>query len=295
SDAPVKVPAGKWGAVYNCDIPFRTFDAAMRHIAETHKDLDYIIVTGDMESHDNWVYTREKTKDNIINITQVFVKYFPDTPIYEAVGNHEGVPQDSMGPHNMEDYENRGPTWLYNTLAGQWSRWITPESVKGVQYRASYVEYPSPGLKLISLNSDYCAIYNYYIYLNQTDPDGTLSWLVSELLASEQKGEKVHIISHIPAGDNYCIKGWAHNFYEIVNRFENTITAQFYGHTHYDHFEVYYDESNPAGRPTHFNFITPSLTTYSYVNPAYRIYTIDGGYEGASYTVLDTETYVTDL
>ncbi|GMR34411.1 hypothetical protein PMAYCL1PPCAC_04606, partial [Pristionchus mayeri] len=150
-------------------------------------------------------------------------------------------------------------------------------------------------LKLISLNSDYCAVYNYYLYLNQTDPDGTLSWLISELLSSEQKGEKVHIISHIPSGDNYCLKGWAHNFYEIVNRFENTIAAQFYGHTHYDHFQLYSDDSNPAGRPTHINFISPSLTTESYTNPAYRIYTIDGGYEGASYTVIDTETYATNL
>lgn len=30
-----------------------------------------------------------------------------------------------------------------------------------------------------------------YIYINQTDPDETLSWLVSELLQSEAKGEKV--------------------------------------------------------------------------------------------------------
>lgn len=58
------------------------------------------------------------------------------------------------------------------------------------------------------------------------------------------------------------------------------------------------------------------MTTLSSKNPAYRIYTIDGGYEGASYvsalihfttdrifnrkfvsfqTVLDAETYSTDI
>lgn len=47
--------------------------------------------------------------------------------------------------------------------------------------------------------------------------------------------------------------------------------------------KVFYEDSNPNGRPTHFNFITPSMTTLSSKNPAYRIYTIDGGYEGASY------------
>lgn len=46
---------------------------------------------------------------------------------------------------------------------------------------------------------------------------------------------------------------------------------------------MYYEDSDPNGRATHFNFISPSITTYSFTNPAYRIYTIDGGYEGATY------------
>lgn len=56
--------------------------------------LDYIIITGDKEAHNPWDYTREKTVSNIANITATLVKYFPTTPIYEAIGNHEGVPQD---------------------------------------------------------------------------------------------------------------------------------------------------------------------------------------------------------
>ncbi|GMT31292.1 hypothetical protein PFISCL1PPCAC_22589, partial [Pristionchus fissidentatus] len=295
SSSVIKSPAGKWGAVFNCDLPYRTFDVAMKHIAQTHKDLDYIVITGDFEAHDMWDYTKDKTKANIINVTATLNSYFPNTPIYESIGNHEAVPMDAMAPHAMDEYETRGPQWLYSILAEQWSKWISPESVQGVQYRASYVERPAPGLKLISINTVYCSAFNFYLYIDQTDPDGTLTWLVSELLDSEAKGEKVHIISHIPAGDDYCLKGWAHNFYEVVNRFENTIAAQFYGHTHNDHFQVYYDDSNPTGRATHFNFITPSITTYSFANPAYRIYTIDGGYEGASYTVIDAETYTTDL
>ncbi|GMR31696.1 hypothetical protein PMAYCL1PPCAC_01891, partial [Pristionchus mayeri] len=237
--AVVKSPAGKWGAVLeNCDLPYRTYEAAMKHISETHKDLNYIVITGDFEAHDLWDYSKEKTEANIANVTEVLVRYFPNTPIYESVGNHEAVPMDAMAPHNMDEYDTRGPTWLYNILADTWSRWITPESVKGVQYRASYVERPAPGLKLISINTVYCSAFNFYLYINQTDPDGTLTWLISELLDSESRGEKVHIISHVPAGDDYCLKGWAHNFFDIVNRFENTIAAQFYGHTHQDHFQV---------------------------------------------------------
>lgn len=32
---------------------------------------------------------------NIANFTQALIKYFPNTPIYESIGNHEGVPSDA--------------------------------------------------------------------------------------------------------------------------------------------------------------------------------------------------------
>ncbi|GMR40625.1 hypothetical protein PMAYCL1PPCAC_10820, partial [Pristionchus mayeri] len=294
-NSTIREPAGKWGALNNCDLPYRTFEAAMRHIAATHKDLDYIIITGDLQSHDEWDYTRENTAASIANITRALLEFFPSTPIYQAIGNHESAPCDAMAPHGMEEYYKRGPAWVYALLASAWSKWISPEAVKFVQYRASYVAYPAPWLKLISINSIYCSHHNFYMYINQTDPDGTLAWLIIELLDAETKGLKVHVISHIPPGDDSCLMGWSHNFYEIVNRFENTIAAQFYGHTHGDHFQMIFENSDPLGRPTHFNFIAPSLTTHTYKNPAYRIYTIDGGYAGASYTVIDAETYTTDI
>lgn len=37
-------------------------------------------------------------------------------------------------------------------------------------------------------------IFRSYIYINQTDPDSTLTWLISELMDSEAKGEKVIFI-----------------------------------------------------------------------------------------------------
>jgi len=252
-------------------------------------------VTGDFESHDPWDYTKEKTKANIENITATLLTYFPTTPIYEAVGNHEGVPQDAMAPRRMEEYEIRGPQWLYSILAKEWGNWLPLRAVTQVNYRASYSIRPYPGLKIVSLNTVYCSAYNFYLYLNQRDPDYTLQWLIEELLESEGMGERVHIISHIPAGDTYCLKGWSKNFYDIINRFESTIAAQFYGHTHQDHFQVYYENSDSNGRPSHFNWITPSITTGNWNSPAYRIYTIDGNYTGSTWTVLDAETFTTNL
>jgi len=277
-----------------CDLPFKTFENAMRHIAETER-LDYIIITGDKEAHDPWDYTKELTSANIRNISETLYRIFPTTPIFEAIGNHEGVPSDAMMPRTMEEYDKRGPQWLYSVLAETWEKYLNPLAVYQTNTRASYIIRPFANLKIISLNTVYCSMFNFFLYVDQVDPDGTLQWLIEQLLDSEARGEKVHIISHIPAGSSYCLRGWSANFYEVVNRFENTIAAQFYGHTHNDHFQVYYENSDPSGRPTHYNWIAPSLTTESGNYPAYRIYTIDGNYEGSTWTVLDAETYFANV
>lgn len=57
------------------------------------------------------------------------------------------------------------------------------------------------------------------IYLNQTDPDGSLSWLVKELFKCEYDGTFAHIMAHIPPSDLECLESWVINYYRIVNRF----------------------------------------------------------------------------
>ena len=65
-------------------------------------------------------------------------------------------------------------------------------------------------------------------------------------------------------------------------RYESTIAGQFHGHTHKDEYEVFYDLHNTS-RPVAMSYIGGSVTTYSYTNPGYRIYTIDGNYNGSSW------------
>ena len=117
--------------------------------------------------------------------------------------------------------------------------------------------------------------------LDYKDPFGLLPWLYDVLFDAEKNGEKVHIISHAPPGDHTAISGWGQNWAKIVDRFANTISAQFYGHTHNDQFIVWYDlETNSV--PINVGYVCPSVTTYTGLNPSYRIYTLDGPYEGAS-------------
>ena len=62
-----------------------------------------------------------------------------------------------------------------------------------------------------------------WLLLNSTDPAQELQWLIYELQSAELKGEKVHILGHIPPGHSDCLKVWSHNYYRIVNRWDGTL------------------------------------------------------------------------
>lgn len=50
-----------------------------------------------------------------------------------------------------------------------------------------------------------------------------------------------------------------------------------------------------AGRATNIAYIGPSLTSYWDLNPGYRIYYIDGDYNGSTRMVVDHETWILNL
>nr|CAD7446823.1 unnamed protein product [Timema bartmani] len=114
------------------------------------------------------------------------------------------------------------------------------------------------------------------------------------VLSAEFNGEKVHVIGHIPPGHSDCLKVWSRNYYKIINRYESTIIAQFFGHTHYDEFELFYDTTD-MGRVTSIAYVGPSVTPYYDLNPGYRIYYIDGDHKESTRAVVDHETWVMNL
>jgi sphingomyelin phosphodiesterase len=108
--------------------------------------------------------------------------------------------------------------------------------------------------------------------------------LASTLQQAETTGEKVHIIGHV--GPSSCLDSWRNNYYRIANRYESTIAGQFFGHTHSDEFHIMYDIDDPT-RAFSLTYMPGSATTYSFLNPGYRIYEVDGAYASSSYEVLN--------
>ncbi|CAM4318840.1 unnamed protein product [Caretta caretta] len=177
-------------------------------------------------------------------------------------------------------------------MAEAWEDWLPPEALETLRLGGFYTLQLRPGLRLVSLNMNFCSEANFWLLINATDPAGQLQWLVGVLQAAEGRQEKVHIIGHIPPA--HCMRSWSWNYYRIINRFEGTIAAQFFGHTHVDEFEMFYDEET-LSRPVSVAFVAPSVTTYINLNPGYRVYQLDGDYPGSSHMVLDHETFILNL
>lgn len=78
----------------------------------------------------------------------------------------------------------------------------------------------------------------------------------------------------------------------IIQRFDATIAAVFYGHTHKDEFEIAYsDYSNQAASTaTMISYIAPALTPTS-GNPTFRVYEVDP----VTFGVLDFTVYYTNI
>ncbi len=57
-------------------------------------------------------------------------------------------------------------------------------------------------------------------------------------------------------------------------RFAATIKGQFYGHTHFDEFKVFFNRVDK--RPSNVAHVGPSLTPFENLNYGYKIYHVDG-------------------
>ncbi|XP_011501160.1 PREDICTED: sphingomyelin phosphodiesterase-like [Ceratosolen solmsi marchali] len=284
--------AGKWGDYRKCDTPRRLLDNVLQHIAVTHKDIDYIIWTGDLPPHDIWNQTKEENLKNLQVTCKLIATYFEGIPIFPSVGNHESCPVDSYAPAFAPP--RKSMSWLYDQLSKEWSRWLPADTFETIRRGAFYSVLVKPKFRIISINGNYCSRNNFWLLLNSTDPMGELTWLVHELNMAEAKREKVHIIGHIPPGQPDCLKIWSKNYYNIINRYEGTIMAQFYGHTHYDEFEIFYDTKD-FKRAINVGYIAPSITPWENVNPAYRIYYIDGDHSETTRLIIDHETWTMNL
>ncbi|XP_017757885.1 PREDICTED: sphingomyelin phosphodiesterase 1-like, partial [Eufriesea mexicana] len=272
-----------------CDTPWHAITDALKHIKDIHQDIDVIYFTGDIIDHGVWETSKEGNIESLIKIYNYINNVFNDTIIYPILGNHEPNPLNQFAPKSITQ-NNLTTNWLYKLMADLWIEygWL-PESTRSTILQGGYYTVNSKKkFRIIALNTNVCYSYNWWLWYSPKDPDNQLQWLVNTLLEAEKNNEFVHILSHIPANSNSCLRTWKREYLRIINRFSHLIKAEFNGHTHNDEIAIFYNSNNEAKNVA---WNGGSITAYSKLNPNYKIYTVNC----SNYEVTDYQNWMYDL
>ncbi|KAI7863090.1 Metallo-dependent phosphatase-like protein [Spinellus fusiger] len=302
----ITTPASLWGA-YNCDTPISLIESMLEYIPTIEPNLAFGMLTGDLPPHEVWstlpINKTQGVQDDAYRLLHAHFDSFPliNTMLYPSVGNHESAPTNVFPlKHSRikieasKNYLNM--RWLYKSLSESWKGWLGSEALAQVERNSgSYTVKPVRGLKLISLNTNFCYTLNWWLYENPHtyDPNGILSWLVRQLQQSEDEEERVWIMGHVAPGDETCLHDYSNYYHQIVERYSpHVIAGQFFGHTHKDEFQVSYKhQTQTASNAISTVYIAPSVTPYLNTNPAFRIYKVDAD----TFEVYDAITYYAQL
>lgn len=268
---------GNWGG-HICDLPLRTLEAALQQIKAL--EPEFVMVTGDFPPHDIWNQSKSYNLEYQAMVSKAFRDAFPNTPIYVIFGNHACFPINQC-PFGT-DY------WLPKPFTQYWG--LNDLILLSLQTHAGYsVKHKLTNLRIIALDTNVFNAGDVYIANNNTNLMGQLDWIYSELLAAEKNKEQVYIMGHMPTGDVNALPEWAKHFNVLVDRFEYTIAGLFFGHSHDD--EIHIHRGVYTNLPTKVQWVAPSFTTYSNLNPSFRFFEVDND----SKVILDFQQYRLNL
>ncbi|KAF9356356.1 Sphingomyelin phosphodiesterase [Mortierella sp. AD094] len=279
--------AASWGD-YNCGTPMKLAEDMVKNIPLL-SNSSFAIMTGDIPPHDVWLENQTTVVPEESRSYDVMARL--NLTMYPSVGNHEA------GPPNLFPSQASGGniSWLYEGLANDWARWLPQDALNSTKNYGAYAVSPQPGFRIISLNTNFCYTLNLYLYAHTKDydPNGQLQWLITQLQAAEDAGERVWILGHVAPSQTDCIQNWSALYYQVVARYSpHVIAEQFFGHSHFDEFALYYNSSEKTDQSAvATGWIGPSVTPFTDLNPGFRIYKVDNG----SWNIFDSLTYIANL
>jgi len=235
-----------------------------------------VLWTGDNPPHDIWMQSREYNLNMTKTLIDMISTQLPNISVYPALGNHESWGTDQ---YHVPEYN-----WLNSNFSVFWSKWLPADALQTVREGLYYSTLAQPGLRVMGLNTQFSDSSNFY-WLIGFDLANQTNWLINELTQAEAANEKAWLLGHIPCnnpdfiGNLYCTQ-----YADVIARFNNTVTGQFFGHTHNDQFTLFYDANNNT---VGVQLIAPSVTTETDENPSFRIYM----YDKNTFEILDIFQY----
>lgn len=292
ADAPgnTDTPAGPYGNS-KCDSPRVLEQSMYSAIKQYASDASFAIFTGDVVEGAVWLVNQTEVTNDLNNAFSLMEGL--GMTVYGVVGNHDAAPVNSFPPAAVDTTITS--QWVYDTLSADWTTWIGSAAAKTADnYGAYSVKYAGGNLRIISINTNLYYKENFWLYEQtmETDPSGQLAWLVSELAAAETAEERVWLMGHMPMGSGDAFHDGSNYFNQIIIRYDATIAAIFYGHTHKDEFEISYSDysAQSAATAIQVGYIAPALTPTS-GNPTFRVYSVDP----ETFGILDYAVYIADM
>ena len=236
-------------------------------------------------------------------------------PVYPTLGNHDSLPEAYNTQNNINGDKSGTSnvfSWNYDFLSSMWQQdgWIDGlEASYASKHYGAYAHTTKDGLRIISINTDFWYPANIFNFFNTTNPDqsGILHFLIAELEACEAKDQRAWIIGHVISGydGSNNLPNPTALFYSIVRRFAPyTIAGIFFGHTHEDQLQIFYDYAPSSLKGTLRNttdvdytkpltvaFIGPSITPLTGNNAGYQLYTVDA----KTFEITDIKTYFANV
>lgn len=302
----VSLSAPLYGA-FHCDSPLDLGLAALQAVGPltgtSQKDpFAWTVYTGDLISHDPQPeLSRAYTEYAEVLSYELFKRYISG-PIFPALGNHDSNPEAIDAPYSLPGKLGQQQSWNYNHVASLWQNegWI--DAAAAAEARAHYGAYSIKnhyGLRVITFNTDFWYRSNFLNFVNTADADnsGMFKFMIDELQAAENAGERVWIIGHVLSGwdGTNPINNPTDLFYQIVDRYSPHVIANvFFGHTHEDQFMIYYANNGTvksAETAQMTGWICPSVVPLTNVNSGFRMYEVDTG----SFDIYDAYTFYADV
>jgi sphingomyelin phosphodiesterase len=280
---PTDFSAGIFGnSEGNCASPKSLFESALEFMAaeaekpELGGDASKLVyLTGDYAEagvtaacetglRDQIPEARQQLLDIMAYDRSAIRKLLPDAKVMSSLGNHDCIPGDVATG-------TLGEQWKYANLTALWAADLGSDGPRGalatVKKGGYFSTSPRPGLRILSLNTNYFGVTNAKLLKDPGSAarqlqEAQLSWFEAELEAAESAGEAVHVLGHIPPvsgsdafGDasrkmleevmgwrlsdsEVKTPGWMPGLYEryagLIDRFRGTVKAQIFGHTHVD-------------------------------------------------------------